>query len=432
MSSTGDSVDPGELPISPRTPRSPLPTAEQARTFLPEQENNGEASDDDPMVICEGPTTEIDLKCKEKVTESDSESQSDLDHPIENRVFPQQRFSPVSSNNSTEITCRPKPIKARMPSTESTVKYNTAVTSTVSSFPYHSPVNPSGVSGFQPTGGAFKTMPVSPKVIKAEVKQELNEPWNPGSFVVNNKSEPSSIIINKSQSEWSSSSCNDSVKPATTLTILKPQVKQSNVIQVGEHVNHQGPPMTLTVLNQETTLCLTNESERSHPVVVVASSASERPVQYVYMQSPSFPIPVSDTNGRNLAIQSLQMLPKSTAQSVIVSQPQSKTQNQPPNQEEYPQNQNGNVTNFSYNPGTFIYYLVCFCFNAFLIAAILVKMENKDRKSPVNVPPSPHAVSNDANSGALQEDKEFKLAPTPAQLGKAPLQRRQSMGRSWC
>ena len=32
------------------------------------------------------------------------------------------------------------------------------------SYPYHSPVNPRGVTGFQPTGGAFKTMPVSPKV----------------------------------------------------------------------------------------------------------------------------------------------------------------------------------------------------------------------------------------------------------------------------
>lgn len=328
---------------------------ESARQFHPEQENNGEASDDDPMVICEGPTAEIDLKCKEKVTESDSESQSDMDHPIENRVFPQQRFSPVSGGGgSSEITCRPKPIKARMPSTEScSVKYNTAVTSTVSSFPYHSPVNPSGVSGFQPTGGAFKTMPVSPKVIKTEVKQELNESWNTGSYALNNKSEPSSIIISKS--EWSSNA--DNMKPSTTLTILKPQVKQSNVIQVGEHTNHQGQPMTLTVLNsalgnQETTLCLTNDSERSHPVVVVATSASERPVQYVYMHSPSFPIPVSDTNGRNLAIQSLQMLPKSTAQSVIVSQPQSKPLNQTSNQEDYPQNQNGSLTNFSYNPGS--------------------------------------------------------------------------------
>lgn len=346
LNSTGDCVDPGELPMSPRTPRSP-PPCEPVRSFVSEQENNAEASDDDPMVICEGPT-EIDLKCKEKVTESDSESQSDLDHPIENRVFPQQRFSPVSSGNSAEITCRPKPIKARMPSTESTVKYSTTVTSTVSSFPYHSPVNPSGVSGFQPTGGAFKTMPVSPKVVKAEVKQEMSETWTSSPFIVNNK-DPS-IIINKSQSDWSMP---ENAKTATTLTILKPQVKQSNVI-VGDHLNHQGQPMTLAVLNSSslgnpTTLCLTNDAERSHPVVVVASSASERPVQYVYMQSPSFQIPVSDANGRNLAIQSLQMLPKSTAQSVIVSQPQSKPLNQ--TADDFPQNQNGNVTNFSYNQG---------------------------------------------------------------------------------
>lgn len=38
----------------------------------------------------------------------------------------------------------------------------------VLSYPYLSPVNPTGVSGFQPTGGAFKTMPMSPKVVKSE------------------------------------------------------------------------------------------------------------------------------------------------------------------------------------------------------------------------------------------------------------------------
>lgn len=324
------------------------------------------------MVICEEPTVEIDLKCKEKVTDSDSESQSDLDHPIENRVFPQQRFSPVSNNNSAEITCRPKPIKARMPSTESTAKYSPAVTSTVSNFPYHSPVNPSGVSGFQPTGGAFKTMPVSPKVIKTEAKPETSEAstWsNNAPYLINNKTESSGIIVDKSTTDWASS-CTvhtlDSTKPTTTLTILKPQVKQSNVIQVSEHVNqsqYQGQPMTLTFLNsglggQSTTLCLTGDSERSHPVVVVASSASERPVQYVYMPSPPFQIPMSDANGRNLALQPLQVLPKSTAQSVIVSQAQSKsmTQNvasqQQQQQQDYaPQNQNGAASNFGYNQG---------------------------------------------------------------------------------
>lgn len=56
-----------------------------------------------------------------------------------------------------------------------------------------------------------------------------------------------------------------------------------------------------------------------------------------------------------------------------------------------------------------------------------MKTENKDRRSPRNVPPSPK--SNSGEASAIAEDKEFKLAPTPAQLGKAPLQRRQSMGK---
>lgn len=248
------------MPLSPRTPRTPPPSTETNRPYIQEHDNNGEASDDDQMVICEEPTVEIDLKCKEKVTDSDSESQSDLEHPIENRVFPQQRFSPVSNNNSAEITCRPKPIKARMPSTENTAKYSPAVTSSVSSFPYHSPINPTGVSGFQPTGGAFKTMPVSPKVVKAESKQDVNETPNNWasntSYMVNNKAESKSIIVDKSTPDWPSSCAVhtlEATKPTTTLTILKPQVKQSNVIQVSEHVNqtsqYQGQPMTLTFLN---------------------------------------------------------------------------------------------------------------------------------------------------------------------------------------
>lgn len=71
---------------------------------------------------------------------------------------------------------------ARIPSTgiETTTKYHHTsmdkggtVSVLSSTYPYHSPVNPTGVSGFQPTGGAFITMPISPKVIKPEpVKNE--------------------------------------------------------------------------------------------------------------------------------------------------------------------------------------------------------------------------------------------------------------------
>lgn len=373
LSSTGDSGEAGEMPMSPRTPRTP-PLSEPTRSFNQDQDNNGEASDEDRMVICDEPTVEIDLKCKEKVTDSDSESQSDLEHPNDNRVFLQQRFSPISNNSSAEITCRPKPIKARMPSTETT-KYSPTVTSTMSNYPYHSPTNPSGVSGFQPTGGAFKTMPISPKVVKTEVKNESLDNmsnWSPGGlFLVNNKPEQSEMTINKTSQDWIASSAGqmpETSKPATTLAILKPQVKQSNVIQVGDNVNktnhyYQSQPMTLTFLNsamsgQSTTLCVTSDADQQHPVVVVASSGSERNVQYVCMSSPPFQIPVSDSNGRNLALQPLQVLPKSTAQSVIVSQAQNKmmTQNSVTQQDYSSQSQNGN-SNFSYNSGKYYKYI---------------------------------------------------------------------------
>ncbi|KAF6206975.1 hypothetical protein GE061_018212 [Apolygus lucorum] len=60
-----------------------------------------EFSDDDQMVICTD-DSELDLKCKEKVDNSDCE-------------MPQQSFSSTSRSSPPpiDITCRPKPIKAR-------------------------------------------------------------------------------------------------------------------------------------------------------------------------------------------------------------------------------------------------------------------------------------------------------------------------------
>ena len=72
--------------------------------------------------VLEPPSEEAvgdELKCREKVTDSDSESQSDVD-AMENKNFHQQRFSPVTGivgvttkHTTAEVTCRPKPIKAR-------------------------------------------------------------------------------------------------------------------------------------------------------------------------------------------------------------------------------------------------------------------------------------------------------------------------------
>ncbi|XP_068917305.1 protein capicua homolog isoform X5 [Tenebrio molitor] len=202
LSSTGDSAEIGELPVSPQALNSPAPLSEPSRQIL--QDNQGDVSDDDQMVICEETGgVEIDLKCKEKVTDSDSESQSDLEASVENRSFPQTRFSPVS-NKSTDVTYRPKPIKAIMPTSDNTTKYSSTASSSTLSFHY-SPVNPSGITGFQPTGGAFKTMPVSPKVGKNEIKNDQNEVGESWSNF-NESSNNVTVKNNDAVSQWVSSS----------------------------------------------------------------------------------------------------------------------------------------------------------------------------------------------------------------------------------
>lgn len=301
-----------DLCTSPKL-QSPPHTIEPLKQILQEQDGTGDLSDDDQMVICEDPGTEIDLKCKEKVTDSDSESQSDMDSSIENRMF--QRFSPVTNTNCSEITCRPKPIKARIPSTEAP-KYNLATTPTF----HYSPVNPTGVSGFQPSvGGAFKTMPASPKVVKNDVKSDSNDTYDNWSGTLVNKSNDVSLRANSSTIQTSTITS----KTNSTLAILKPQIKP-NIIQLNDSINHnyQSQPLTV-VIGGQPTICLSNESERSQPFVVVASTAaSDIPVQ-VYMQ-PSFSIPVTD-NGRSVSLQSLHLLPKPNhAQSVIVTQAHNK------------------------------------------------------------------------------------------------------------
>jgi hypothetical protein len=411
LSSTGDSAEIGELPVSPQALNSPAPLSEPSRQIL--QDNQGDVSDDDQMVICEeSGGVEIDLKCKEKVTDSDSESQSDLEASVENRSFPQTRFSPVS-NKSTDVTYRPKPIKAIMPTSDSTTKYSSTASSSTLSFHY-SPVNPSGITGFQPTGGAFKTMPVSPKVGKNEIKNDQNEVGESWSNF-NESSNNVTVKNNDAVSQWVSSSgiqtSTISSKSNHTLTMLKPQAKQSSIIQMGDNhnQNNQFPnqPVTVAIFTGQPALCLSNDTERSQPVVVVASTPSEHPVQYVYMPPP---FTASDSSGRNLSLP-VQLVPKTAVQSVIVSQPLNKSINQGISSQSDVQSSQNQITTTSSNSGVFI------------------KLENKDGKCTDKDLKTSIADTHNNNSDLLPDGikKEFKLAPTPAQLGKAPLQRRQSM-----
>ncbi|CAH1158712.1 unnamed protein product [Phyllotreta striolata] len=407
LSSAGDSAEPGDTCTSPKV-QSPPHAIEPSKQMLQEQDGTGDLSDDDQMVICEEPGTEIDLKCKEKVTDSDSESQSDMDSSVENRMF--QRFSPVTNSNCSDITCRPTPIKARIPSTEAP-KYNLNTAPTAF---HYSPVNPTGVTGFQPSvGGAFKTMPASPKVIKTEIKNECNDAYDGWSGTMINKSNDVSLRANSSTIQTSTITS----KTNSTLAILKPQIK-SNIIQLNDSINqnYQSQPLTV-VIGGQPTICLANESERSQPFVVVASTAaSEIPVQ-VYMQ-PSFSIPVTD-NGRGVSLQSLQLLPKQNhAQSVIVTQAHNKSCVS--SQADYQMTHNTIVT--SSNKSCLTYS------NSTISAPVLHIPECKDIKEDAKSPSVLDMLPSASDSIMLEQpNTEFKLAPTPAQLGKAPLQRRQSM-----
>ncbi|CAB0020378.1 unnamed protein product [Nesidiocoris tenuis] len=169
-------------------------------------------------VICTD-EPELDLKCKEKVETSDCEM------PQQTSFNSSARSSPP---NSADITCRPKPIKARLGSTgmDPTTKMPTTPGEAPMPFPYHSPVNPTGVSAFQPTGGgAFKSMPVSPKVIKSE--NSFHSPASGGS--ASWCTTPTS-----KESDWN-----------------KPE--QCSVLKTGHHVFQSAPTSQASVLHQAKT-----------------------------------------------------------------------------------------------------------------------------------------------------------------------------------
>jgi hypothetical protein len=72
------------------------------------QDDEANCSDEDQMVICEEiPLSEIDLKCKDKLIDSDNEGNHN-DH-LKSFHFCSDRIC----TKKDEITCRPKPIKGK-------------------------------------------------------------------------------------------------------------------------------------------------------------------------------------------------------------------------------------------------------------------------------------------------------------------------------
>lgn len=145
------------------------------------------------MVIAEdnstNETSEIDLKCAEKVTDSDVEEPIDVDDSHKRDTNANEGANDdstsdgkTSSSAAALSTFKPKAIKAQ----RKNIDNNISTYQQIPTYAFNSPKNPTGVSPFQPTGesnlrhksepliethhsltgGAFKTMAISPKSIK--------------------------------------------------------------------------------------------------------------------------------------------------------------------------------------------------------------------------------------------------------------------------
>uniref|UniRef100_A0A0K8WHL5 Putative transcription factor capicua n=1 Tax=Bactrocera latifrons TaxID=174628 RepID=A0A0K8WHL5_BACLA len=206
------------------------------------QPNETQQSDDEHMLVVDEATNsklssnscnlgsqqqesalkQIDLKCRERVTDSDIEDAAydyrktvtnavksvQSEHSAENEKLSMSKEASIKNesqnkseemlalstsgnnalnvNTERDITLKPKPIKPYASSIESSI----LSPQQLPKYSYNSPKNPIGVTPFQPTGGAFKTMPISPKSTKIDeqqlqplhikqedIKQELPSPY---------------------------------------------------------------------------------------------------------------------------------------------------------------------------------------------------------------------------------------------------------------
>uniref|UniRef100_A0A2S2R6V4 Putative transcription factor capicua n=1 Tax=Sipha flava TaxID=143950 RepID=A0A2S2R6V4_9HEMI len=413
-------------------------------------------SEDEQMVVAE--SSEIDLKCKEKVTDSDTESQSDAEPLHENKTFPQQRFSPVKSTSSSEVTCRPKPIKARLVSTSSTdSKYqpkavNSREPTTPILYSYHSPINPAGVSPFQPTGGAFKLMPSSPKIKNPEQfsQQTSESTWTSSGSETWNKTK----LINTNAWAASTAEWNNN-KPTTTTVnskIVVTPLSQQNIFHYTPSSNKD---------TEQKPACSVRQVIGARPVLIQTAakqSGYQQSLTLAFLNSgdsatslvTNLLVAKGNENGnpstRNNETTTVQYLIPSRFSNIYV--PQQTCTNSSPNQSQAVKstqastvivsthnsplvinnNDTGTTANDQNIPEKCDPDIVIRADNDENLMSFEKSQyaDAKENSSPIIFDFKDDNTKDETAKNDIDE-KPFVLAPTPAQLGKAPLQRRQSM-----
>ncbi|XP_065214951.1 putative transcription factor capicua [Planococcus citri] len=493
------------------------------------------SEDEQNLVISVDNGPHIDLKCKEKVTDSDTESQSDVESSAaESRAFTQQRFSPVKNNQgealrskaikmarSGESTSTNKvesgvmygakeeqhgsvfsyyphgssafhPVSPKVPKnpsissepthsprevwqTSSSTSVSESVTWSTAAASLNSPIKPEpassrGSSGDlhstshwqkpnqEPIMSPAQTMPV--KSLRFLFKQNNQETLSPGYAV-----SPSCTIASKTASATASIITNAAVLTQQSLLLKSPhqtQVTAVKTIPVSSilptstaqaHINYQPQPVTLAFIQPaEPGQLLTNlllKQNREQPVsspttpntqaetlhyVRVSGNQLMRNI-YVPTQR-EFHIPVSSESVTTRYEKSPVCLVENYGGqpgSVIVSKANATYATKSDDRIE----SNSRTTP---NYGTVLHYEKrseessyhdSGCSNGIDVSSSFVNVKKE--------PQTPKAVEDQqqyrglqtsvlvANVSENQPEKPFVLAPTPAQLGKAPLQRRLSV-----
>lgn len=292
---------------------------------------------------------EIDLKCAEKVSDSDVESNADDKR--------EQSFY-----GAGDVTRKPKPIN---PLSESSLY------SPMPIFAYSSPKNPIGVMPFQPKGGAFKSMPQSPKTLgfaqtTPTIKSEMDAKCLSASSTPNNNtifsfpSIPSQEEMSKANNiQYSSPSAFRHQEAPSSGQLLSAGGQKS--IRLAINPNQQDDYSMFSKLQPPTS-------------VASAMSKPNGPYQYVN--------PGSQVTNHSIYVQQQNFVEGAHMSMKIKDEPESPTsRNLPatPKSNDPPTSQSEGATTVTY-------------------------ATEQQREEA--------------------ENKQFVLAPTPAQLGKAPLQRR--------
>ncbi|XP_037041060.1 putative transcription factor capicua isoform X2 [Bradysia coprophila] len=395
--------------------------------------NNVENMSDDEQMVNAEPTSsaevaEIDLKCAEKMQvdpvppspsslsfSASSSSVTNVTTTSAATTAPcEQVAAGVNNATSRDVTCKPTPIMTYPQ---------------IPIYAFNSPKNPSGVSPFQPTGGAFKTMPASPKSTKSVSDSEYN-------------SMKSQIKLEEDQQPFGNKSSSSSIFTFPTDQVQFNALQQQHCEAMAleqQRCNQQQQMANENFLSQCNMLSKAVSSSGAvsasgTPIMATNQLTGQKQLMFLNNNQLTFLTPFSDEQQYLINQQRAKLMPPNINQSSSQSISSSNSVKTP--------------TSVQYVIGK--------------VPNLLISTPNYDSNSgnTTNIkqePESPHqslpatpksvnehlfesSSSNRMDTGAFDsehnnnkefdepEHKKFILAPTPAQLGRAPLQRRQKMG----